>query len=117
MVKVHVAKIKALTFAEIDHSSTSSVGTEEETEVPMKVIPEQVKTAAKEHVELLKREQTRLMETEEEYGIRLSLTCPESSKINDLNNKAYFQRLYRQLKSAMLGYFETWTQCTKLFEK
>ena len=78
MVKVHVAKIKALTFAEIDRSSTSSVGTEEETEVPMKVIPEQVKTAAKERVELLKREQTRLMEIEEEYGIWLSSTCPES---------------------------------------
>ena len=97
VLKVDVAKIKALTFAEIDSSSTSSVGTGEQTGVPMEVIPEQVKTAAKEHVESLKREQTRLMEIEEEYGIRLSPTCPESCKTNDLNNKAYFQRVYRQL--------------------
>ena len=74
MVKADVAKIKALTFAEIDSGSTSSVGTGEETDVPMEVIPEQVKTAAKEHVESLKREQTRLMEIEEEYGTRLSPT-------------------------------------------
>ena len=97
VVKVDVAKIKALTFAEIDSTSTSSMGTGEQTGVPMEVIPEQVKTAAKEHVESLKREQTRLMEIEEEYGIQLSPTCPESSKTNDLNNKAYFQRVYRQL--------------------
>ena len=96
-VKVDVAKIKARTFAEIDSTSTSSVGTGEQTGVPMEVIPEQVKTAAKEHVESLKREQTRLMEIKEEYGIRLSPTCPESSKTNDLNNEAYFQRVYRQL--------------------
>ena len=33
MVKVDVAKIKALTFAEIDSGSTSIVGTGEETDV------------------------------------------------------------------------------------
>ena len=65
----------------------------EETDVPMEVIPEQVKIAAKEHVESLKREQTRLMEMEEEYGIRLSPTYPESSQNNYLNNKAFFQRV------------------------
>ena len=164
------------------------MGTGEQTGVRMEVIPEQVETAAKEHVESLKREQARLIEIEEEYGIRLSPTCPVSSKTNDLNNKAYIQRVYRQLffefnlhlnpqhalsflqkkpefdakwgdnpegnlaydgwlmvlgrsreafdqleffkmylqayeeilklrKSAVLGYFETRTQCTKLFEK
>ena len=94
--KVDVATIKALTFAEIDSGSTSSVVTGEETDVPMEVMPEQVKTAAKENVESLKREQTRLMEIEEEYGIRFLQTCPESSKTNDLNNTAYLQRVYRQ---------------------
>ena len=97
MVKVDVGKIKALTFAEIDSSSLSSVCTGEEIDVPMEVIPEQVKTAAKEHVESLKRKQTRLMEIEEGYGIRLSPTCPESSHNNDLNNEAFFLRVYRQL--------------------
>ena len=93
MVKVDVAKIEALTFGEIDSCSTSTVGTGEETDVPMEVILEQVKTVSKEHVESLRRDQTRLMEIEEEYGIRLSPACPESSKINDFNNKTYFQRV------------------------
>ena len=79
VVEVDMAKIKVLTFAEIDSTSTSSVGTGEQTGMSMEVIPEQVKTAAKEDVESLKREQTRLKEIEEEYGIRLSPTCPESS--------------------------------------
>ena len=96
MVKVDMAKIKALTFAEIDSTSTSSMGTRQQTGVPMEVIHEQVKTAATEHVKPLKREQARLMEIEEEYGIQLSPTCAESSKTNDLNNKAYFQRVYHQ---------------------
>ena len=90
-------KIKALTFAEIDSGSTSSVGTGVEAEVPMDVILEEVKTAAKEHVESLKSEQARPMEVEEKYGIRLSPTYKESSQNNDLNNKAYFLRVYRQL--------------------
>ena len=98
VVKVDVAKIKALTIAECDSSSTSSVGTGEETDVPMEVIPEQVKTAAEEHLESLKREQTRLMETEEEYGIRLSQTCPESFKTNE-----FFSLFFKSLPPAIFS--------------